>query len=805
MSNNEFEYYKEDGSETFDFKELVLKYVKYWPYIIASIFLSIGAAYFYNLHQPSEYKIEGKVLIEAGESGEILNLTGLSSGRTSILTNKMANQAHHLKSRTLANQVLDNLDFDVEYYREGIFKDDELYIALPVKIDVDWDHSQITENKFEISWKDKSSFTLSYDETEFIQYTPGQERLTKVEIGDTPAKAYKFNEWVETPYGKFKVSSVNVDKPGSLKVMFRNRSSLLAQYIGENLTIAPMDALSSILSVSIITNVPEKGRDYLNALFDAFLENGLREKNMQARKTVDFIDRQISGVSDTLSDIETKLQTFRSNNRTYNIGTEGNSIFQKISTLETELSQEEFKNEYYKNLESYLNTESYSDIILPSGIGIEDPILNRLLQDLILLQSQRSQYLATQTTNSPAVKEVSRKINDANASINEVLVNIISNSDLKVADLQGRLSNLEREFRRLPTTEQDLLKIQRSFTLNENIYNFLMQRRAEAAIAMVSNTAPDEIMEKAVPSYLPQKLKPLTTYIIGIALGFILPLIVISVIIFTSVKIKNKKELEAKLNNPILTSIGHNNASKSLVVFNKNKSAIAESFRSLRTNLTFVVPNDRNITIAVTSTIAGEGKSFTSMNLAAAYAISDKKTILIGCDLHKPKLFDDFNLNNTKGLSTFLSKQVEDVNSVIQKSQYPNLDLMLAGPTPPNPAELLINNRFKSMLDNLKDIYDVIILDTPPIGLTSETLSILRQTDVNLCVVRYNYSKLSFINDINYLKDGKGFKNVYTVFNDVSSKELSYGGYGYGYYSDDKKKSNVISKMFRGSSGRAAV
>lgn len=275
--------------------------------------------------------------------------------------------------------------------------------------------------------------------------------------------------------------------------------------------------------------------------------------------------------------------------------------------------------------------------------------------------------------------------------------------------------------------------------------------------------------------------------------------------IFTNVKVKDRKELESKLNNPVLTSVGHNSNKNNLVVLNKNKSSIAEAFRSLRTNLTFIVPKEEKITIAITSSIAGEGKSFTSMNLASAYSIADKKTILVGCDMHKPKLFNDFKLSNAVGLSTYLSKQVNDVNAVIQKSPYPNLDLMVAGPTPPNPAELLIGNQFETMIKELKEIYDVIIFDTPPIGLTSETLAVLKMVNVTLCVVRYNYSDHSFIEDINSLKDKKGFRNIYTVFNDVPSKELNYGGYGYGYYSDDKNKSSMINKIFKGGSGRAAV
>ncbi|QDH80095.1 polysaccharide biosynthesis tyrosine autokinase [Echinicola soli] len=805
MSNNDFEYYTEGSNDTFDFKGLFSKYLRFWPIIVLSMVLFGTAAYFYNQTQPSEYKVSGKLLIEEdAQRGNILNLTNLPQEYSNSLINKMANDGHQLKSYNLANEVLNMMDFDVEYFEEETFKDQEIYQSAPVKVEVDWNHPQLTENKFKIEWKNSENFVLSYISPEYILETPSDGKLTPIEINTTP-KAFPFNRWIETAHARIKVIPIETNTPGSIKVTLRNRKSLLAQYTGENLTIAPMDAMSSILNISLITTVPEKGSDYVNKLLETFLDNSLEEKNHQARKTVDFIDNQINGVSDTLSTIENRLQSFRSQNKTYNIGTEGSSIFQKITELESELNQENFKNEYYKNLQSYLSKEDYSDIILPSGIGIEDPILNKLIQDLILLQSERSQYLATQTASSPNVREVSKKIEDLNKSINEVLKNTISNSDRLVSSLQNRLYKLEGEFKKLPSTEQDLLRIQRSFTLNENIYTFLMQRRAEAAISMVSTTAPDKIMESAKPSYIPLPLKPLTNYIIGIALGFILPVLIISIFIFTNVNVKDRKELEAKLNNPVLTSVGHNRNKNNLVVLNKNKSSIAEAFRSLRTNLTFIVPKDEKITIAITSSIAGEGKSFTSINLASAYSIAEKKTILVGCDMHKPKLYNDFNVSNSVGLSTYLSKQVHDVNAVIQKSPYPNLDLMVAGPTPPNPAELLIGSQFEAMISELKEKYDVIIFDTPPIGLTSETLAVLKLVNVTLCVIRHNYSNYGFIEDINSLKDKKGFRNIYTVFNDVPSRELNYGGYGYGYYSDDKNKSSMINKILKGGSGRAAV
>jgi tyrosine-protein kinase Etk/Wzc len=798
-------YNRSDEDEDFNFNEVMRKYIRHWPFFAGSIFLTFLVAFIVNQYTPPKYKIESKFLIKEESSAmNLFDFGAIGNGGVLPKGQKLANETIKLKSRAVAEAALDQLPFDVEYYEEGIFINTEIYKKTPVEVIVDWNHTQLTKGEIKILWNGDSTYQVDFIDNEYQKVVPNEERNLIVETPAAITKRFLFDEWAELPYARFKVSYPVKDKAGSVVVKFRDRESVILQYTGDDLLIAPTDKTSSILLLSLDTHQPQKGRDYLNVLMQVFLDNELDEKNRIARNTVQFIDSQLSGISNTLSNTENKLERFRSSHRTYNITTEGSTIFEKLSELEKSLAEENFKKEYYQNLQDYLVRENYSEIIVPSGIGIDDPVLNKLIEDLIRMQSDRSRYLATQTENSPTVREVTRKIADLNVSIKEVLKNVNQNSSMLVSDLQKRIAKIESQFGRLPQTEQNLLNIKREYSLNENIYTFLLQRRAESAISLASNTPSNKIIEAAALNFIPLKLKPLLNYFLALLLGLIFPLAFIFIKDSLSTKISEVKEMEQKLRVPVLAYIGQNKKYPNLVVFNHPKAGITEAFRGLRTNINFIFPKDKQVTVMITSSVAGEGKTFCAMNLASVYSMGGKKTILVGCDMHKRFRFHDLKVSNDQGLSSLLSGQIKTVEDIIQKTEYANLDVLVPGPVPPNPSELLINDRFDKMMEELKRKYDVVILDSSPLGLTNETLYLTRMADFTIFVLRQNYSEKTFADDINNLKEKKGLKNLYVVMNDVEEKYLNHSGYGYGYYAEDQKKEPRLRKIFGELTNRAA-
>jgi tyrosine-protein kinase Etk/Wzc len=794
--NTSEEMYVEEKAKVFDPVKFFSKFVKYWPYFLLSIIIAFALAFLVNKTTPPVYQVSGKFFVkEEGANLGILDLTGMNKGAMASQNHRLSNETIFLKSRPVAEKVLAKLDFDVDYYEPGAFVPKELYKNSPIIVQVDWNHPQIVGDKISISWTDTEKFRVNFPGNGYSRHAPGGSSV-EIDLDEYQTKSFNFGDWVDLPYARFKVNLTENLSSGETLIQVRTRNSLIAKYTGEDMQVWAIDNLSSIVGLSLNTSHPGKGSDYINTLMEVYLENELEEKNRIARNTVDFIDSQISGVADTLNYIERNLQDYRSANRTYNISEESNQVYQEITKLEGELQREKFKRQYYQNLQSYLVRESYEQIIMPSGIGIDDPILNSLIQNLITLQNDRSSLLATQTEASPRVREVSRRIQDTNASLQEVLRNVNTNTQFVIADLEDRISRSSGQYSRLPTTEQNLIKIQREYTLNETIYNFLLQRRAEAAISMASSSASNKIVEYAQAAAEPIKVRATAIYLIAIAAGFLIPFTIIAAITVMDKRIKDPKELEESLAVPLLGKIAKNRTESSLAVLLEPRSAIAETFRSLKTNISFVVPQDSQMTLAISSTLSGEGKTFTAINMASIYSLNNKKTILISCDMFKPNSFRDFGLKNKIGLSNFLSKQVDQVHEVIQPTKYPKFDIITAGAVPPNPSELLGSERFSEMVEDLKKIYDVIILDTPPVGLISQSYEVLKHVDMILYVLRYNFSDREFVDEINDIRVKKGIKNLYAVLNDVSDKELTYKGFNYGYYEEYTGKKSGLKGIF---------
>jgi tyrosine-protein kinase Etk/Wzc len=794
----------EEQSEAFDPIKFLLKYVKFTPYIILSIIIALVIAFFINKSTPPIYVASSKFYInqEVGNNG-VLNLTGLSKVVVSGgIEQEMANQSVFLKSRSVAEKTLERLDFNVDYFEPGIFTDTELYKSSPIYVQVDWSHSQVTGGKIKISWTDTKNFSVSFPDGLYNKFIPGS-ASEELLLEEGSVGTFKFGENLELPYLKLKVSLVQNIMEGEILIGLNTKGSLISKYTGEDLQVFPFDNVASVLGLSISSYHPQKGADYLDALMEVYLEMELEEKNRMARNTVEFIDSQISGVSDSLSFFESNLQSFRSGNKTYNIDMESNTVYQELTRLEGELSQEKFNKEYFENLKNYLARESYEQIIAPSALGIGDSNLNSLINSLIALQQERATLLFTQTEASPRVRELNRKIQDTSSSLSEVLRSLSNNTQFKINDLESRMGKMENQFRRLPSTEQNLIKLERGRELNETIFTFLQQRRAEAAISMASNSTSNKIVEYAQASYTPIKVREKFIYIVFFGLGFIIPVVIIGLVVILDNRIKDSKELENKLMMPLLGKIPQNKLQSVLSVVEEPRSAIAESFRALKTNISFVVPLDKQLTIAVSSTLSGEGKTFTAINLASIYSMNNKKTILISCDMFKPSSFKEFGLTSKIGLSNYLSQQVNSVFEIIQNTKYPLFDIITAGAIPPNPSDLLASERFGNLVKELKKVYDVIVLDTPPVGLISQSFEIIKYVDLITYVMRYNFSEKSFIDEVNDIKIKKGIHHIYAILNDVPSKELTYKGYNYGYYEESKPKKSLRNKLL--SKRKAAI
>ncbi|MFD2201857.1 GumC family protein [Shivajiella indica] len=768
-------------------KDIVRRYLRNWYWVGFSLAVFLIGAFLINRWTPRVYRSSSQFFIKQEEAGLNLFNQGYFGYNSEL---DVTNQMIILKSRPIAELALKKLNFDVEYHYEGYVTKAEYYPTAPILAEVDWKHPQLVNGEIQIQWTDKNQFSIGFPDEKYGLTQANNPGITNINRPVLEKSQFAFGEWIETPFMRIKISLTSGENEGRILVKLRDKQGLINQYAG-SVDIVTVDKFSSILQLSINTNLASKGVDYLNALMEAYLENELDQKNRTATNTINFIDEQLSGLSDSLSFIENRLESFRSANRIYDISSEGTSVFRNLADLDRELAQEKMKREYYRNLQSYLVKEDYNEIIVPSGLGIDDPILNNLIKNLLELQNQKASLMTTQKEASPAVREVNRKLEDLNNSIRELLVNVDENAAFLIRDLERRIGQIDLEFSKLPAKEQNLLRIQRDYSFSEGIYTFLAQKRAEAAISKAANTPNNKIIEFAQAGGVITP-KPMRNYALALSLGMLIPLLFVLAKVYLSDKVKDIKELEKKSKVPVLASVAFRKLYNELVVFNDKNSGITEAFRSLRANMNFVLPKDQSSVILLTSNTSGEGKTFCSINLASVYSLSGKKTLLIGTDLRKPKIAKDFDFKNDKGLSNYLSGQETDWKKLVKATTYEHLDVLLSGPIPPNPSELIGNGKMEALIQELKHIYDVVILDTPPIGMVSETLEMFPLADVAFFVVRYDYTLKSGIDHINQLKTNQKLKQAYIIFNAVDEKEMQYNyGYGYGYggyYGEEERK-----------------
>jgi capsular exopolysaccharide synthesis family protein len=473
----------------------------------------------------------------------------------------------------------------------------------------------------------------------------------------------------------------------------------------------------------------------------------------------------------------------------------------KLSTYDLEKDQINRKLAYYNRLNSYLiNSTDYSKLPAPAVAGIEDPNIVSSVSKLIALSTERSAMAYTVKND-----KVYRDFDNQMEAVKQVLLqNIASAKEAIRYDLSlvnQNINRMEASISQLPEDQQALLKIKRKYDLNDNIYNTFLQKRSEANIVKASNVSDIQFIDPAkdVGGGL---LGPKTSinYILAAFLGLLLPLCFAFAITFFDTSVHNTNDVIQLTQIPIIGNIGQYRGSSNLAVFEKPKSAIAESFRSVRSALQFLYKN-KNLqgakTLMVTSSISGEGKSFCATNIATVFALSEKKTVIVGLDLRKPKIFYDFNLSNTVGVVNYLIGQ-HSIESIIQNTHIPFLDVVTSGPIPPNPSELILGENLKLLLDDLKSRYDYVILDTPPIGLVSDALSFASMCDATIFVVRQNVTKKDMISIVNEKNTNGELQNVSLVLNGFSNKikhGYGYKDYSNGYYEEDATSDSLMDKI----------
>jgi capsular exopolysaccharide synthesis family protein len=518
---------------------------------------------------------------------------------------------------------------------------------------------------------------------------------------------------------------------------------------------------------------------------DEYSQQNLERKNHSAGIAINYIEKQLSEISDSLSLTEDDLQRFRSSNQLLNVAEQATGISTQYMDLQNQMAELVTRKRYYDYVADYLKAnDDFSNIIVPASMGISDQLLNNLMEELITAQSQRTALIQNNQELNPLVQKLSIQIENTKKTITENISAVQKTTDISIDEMNKRIRKVEATISRLPVTQRQLGGIERKYRLNDAIYNYLLEKRAEAKITQASNMPDNIIIESAkMAGTRPVSPNVQMIYLLALIVGVSVPFGFLTLKNALDIKIDSQETIERLTNKPVLGKIMHNTRKTGNVIFEYPKSVISESFRALRTNLEYQFKGMSRQVILVTSCIEGEGKSFSALNLAMSYAQLGRKTLLMDFDLRKFNTYFDKSEESMIGLSTYYLNGTSHDN-LIQHSPYEKLDFVQSGPIPSNPMELLAGNKTEVLFNHYKSMYECIVLDTSPLAQVSDAYLLMDFADIKLVIARYNYSiKKVFSLIMRDLKQ-KNLSNVCVVLNDNKIYSDQYG-YGYGY---NKKK-----------------
>ncbi|MBC5772981.1 polysaccharide biosynthesis tyrosine autokinase [Pontibacter sp. KCTC 32443] len=776
-----------------DLKSWLFKFKAKWYLFLLFAIVSLAVAYVYVKSSERLYKFSATILLGDQHTGskkaqELLNLLEVQNKGI-----KVEDEIGLIKSTEMIRKAMLRLDFNVSYYKVSdhwlnSITDiivEEQYESAPYTIKLDTNAHQLVDvpmtvrmlpgNKYELTVKGKDVAHYNFKNHTVKEYLPEVEFTKVLPVG----KPYK------DKYLSFTLEpSKNVDVAPAKEHYFiiNSLDSQVSQHQA-HLEVSPIEREARVLWLVSKGSIPEKEILFLNTLMDTYVANDLQEKNQNGRKTLEFIENELAMLTDSLRQSKQALSSFRSANRIANIDVQSNINYEKLSQLEIERAQITTDKIYYQNiLEQIQNGDGIAQSVSPTVAGIQNPNLNNLFLELSELNKQKAGYEVNATQKNQLLQVLEGKIASTKSSIIANLKNLIRSADISLKDVDRRMNQIETSLAKIPENERRLMDLQSQAEFINKRYDFLLEKRAEAAIALATNTTDKKIVDHAaLASVGPINVKPKMIYMLALLIGLAIPAGLIVLISNVDNTIQGKNDLNAITSIPFLGVVAHGSKSDKLAVKNNPRSAIAESFRSIRINLQYLLSESSFKVVGVTSSISGEGKTFCSVNLSSELAMSGKRVVLIESDMRKPTFGKYFNTNNAAGLSSFLMQGLP-LEEVIQSTEIENLDIIPCGPIPENAIRLLELPKMRELIEKLKEQYDYIVVDTPPIGFVSEYFILMKHLDTNLYVVKHKYTDKGMLGQINELYAAKKIKNLYMIINDLDYSNT----YEYGY----KKKAS---------------
>lgn len=768
-------YNGKNQDDELDIKKFVYLILRQWYWFALFGAVGLMCAYGYKKLTKQEYVASTSIMVPEKSSG--LNVNDLFKGAIDAPSNNIYNQIEIIQSYYNISKALQNLNWRTSWYKKDLFIWKGIYKSEPFDVQEATNFINPKGIRIFITPTSGDNFTVSVDDE---MVTEGNIKI-KVKFEENASYGKPFvNKYFNFTLLK-KVSGYDTPD-GKYYFVFNDLNDATLAY-QKKLKVSLNDKKSDIILCTVQGEEASREVEFLNELIRVYTSGKMDFQNEAQRRSLDFINNQLAGISDSLNTAQNKFTDFRSRNSVIDLGAEGRIVMDNLKEVETERVKSQMQLDYFQNLLKYLETNSdLKQIVMPSVVGIEDASLNALVLKLGELYNRRQVLSFSAKENNPAIVNLDREMGIVRSQLSENLRNLITNATNNINSQKERQDKVNVQLNRLPQKEQQMVNIQRQATITNEIYTFLLQKRAETNISLASSMSDVQVIDIArTETAKPVGLGSSIILGLGFVLGAGLPMAFLIIMSYFDDKIRSQEDLEKNTRIPILGNIMHSVSTSDLAVFENPKSNIAESFRVLRTNLQFMLTGETGKVLSVLSTNPGEGKSFVSDNLATILAMNNKKVLMIGADLRKPRLHKIFNVSNEKGLSTYLIG-TDPIDQIILKTQVENLDLIPAGPIPPNPAEILSKTEMKTLIDFAKTRYDYVVIDNAPTALVTDGHIVAQFSDLNIFVLRYGVSHTHQLDIINSYAEKKIIENMAILVNDIKANAFGHSYYKYYQY-----------------------
>ena len=788
MKETDFNEAQESKEENIDVKELLFKYLIHWPWFVGAVIACLIAAWVYLYMSTPVYNISATVLIKddkkGGSAGMLSGLESLGLDGMISSSQNIDNEIEVLHSKTIAKEVVENLGLYISYMDEDEFPSRNMYKTSPVQVSLTPQEADLLEKPMivEMALQPQGSMDVNVKIGD-DEYQKHFEKLPAVFPTDRGTLAFFLTSDSISSSKRTLEETTGSEKITRNITATINNPLAVAKAYCKNMTIEPTSKTTSVAVISLKNSNVQRGKDFINKLLEMYNINTNNDKNEVAQKTAEFINERIGIISKELGSTEKDLESFKRGAGITDLTSDAQIALTGSAEYEKKRVENQTQINLLQDLQKYMQNEGYE--VLPSNIGLQDVNLAAAINRYNEVLVERKRLLRTSTENNPTIINLDTSIGAMKENVQVSLDRVLRGLFITKADLDREASRYSRRISEAPGQEREFVSIARQQEIKAGLYLMLLQKREENAITLAATANNAKIIDDAIADDAPVSPKRKMIYLIALVLGVGIPVGVIYLLELTKFKIEGRSDVEKLTSVPIVGDIPLTDEKQgAIAVFENQNNLMSETFRNIRTNLQFMLENDKKV-ILVTSTVSGEGKSFISANLAISLSLLGKKVVIVGLDIRKPGLNKVFNIPRKEvGITQYLANPEKNLMDLVQLSDVSkNLYILPGGTVPPNPTELLARDGLDKAIETLKKNFDYVILDTAPVGMVTDTLLIGRVADLSVYVCRADYTHKNEYTLINELAEKDKLPSLCTVINGLDLKKRKYGYYyGYGKY-----------------------